>query len=418
MTTRVERAGERRESGTTEAPSTTLHTPAQTLRGIDRELSARRLHNEFVTLFDVRYLTRGLVLYESLARSCAEFRLRVLCMDHATREVLDTLRLPSLVPTSLEELEAHDPELSAARQTRSHVEYCWTAVSALCLYCLERERELSSIAYVDADVMFYADPRPAFDELGAGSVLLTAHRYAERWRWLERDSGPYNVQLVAFRRDPEALGLLRWWRERCIEWCYDRVEDGRFGDQRYLDHWPDHSAVVRVLSHSGAGLGPWSAGRVRLDATRAGIHVNDEPLLFHHFHGLRIYRPGRYTAVVDRGIGAQPIRFAGRDARWASVFPLSELARTALWQPYVSQLALQTDRVLAVAPHLRPSLEPASASGLARRLALRAPRPLPAIASRGVRATAAIASRNRGGNTPETVAPRAGSPWQAPLSRT
>jgi hypothetical protein len=372
--------------------STTLHSARHRRDGLASiEPALRALapvgapaygHNEFATLFDVHYLPRGLVLYNSLRRVCPDFRLRVLCMDGATKAVLDALGLPSLEAISLDELEAHDQELALVKRTRTRVEYCWTAASAFCLYCLEREPGLRVITYLDADLVFYDDPAAIFAELGDGSVLLTEHRYARRWQWLERDSGRFNVQLVTFRRDARALAALRWWRARCLEWCHDRVEDGRFGDQRYLDDWPERFDGVRVVRHPGAGLGPWSSGRFALELRDGRVLVDGQPLLFHHFHGLRIHRDFRSPPGLERAAGGHAMRLGGREARWSSDFPLTPLEIEAMWGPYVVQLALQTERVLELAPGLRPAFEPDPAGELLRRLALRAPAPLPRLASR------------------------------------
>jgi hypothetical protein len=323
-------------------------------------------------------------------------------MDAMTKQLLDRLRLPSLTTIGLEELERHDPELAAAGQTRSRVEYCWTAAAPLTLYCLEQDRTLELITYLDADVRFYANSAPVCDELGSGSILLTPHRYAPRWQWLERGSGKYNVQLVTFRRDPEALDVLRWWRARCIEWCYNRVEDGKYGDQRYLDDWPERFSHVRVLEHPGGGLGPWSSGRFSLQRQAGSVLVEGKPLVFHHFHGLHIYRPGGLASALDHAAGARDIRIGEVDARWATDFPLTRFELDAIWQPYVVELARQTERVLALEPGLLSKLVPRHESGLTRRLALRMPRPLPALASHALHA---IASRSRGGATATTTDP-------------
>jgi hypothetical protein len=333
------------------------------------------LHHDFCTLFDAKYLSRGLSLHRSLAASCESFRLRALCMDDASLQALRRLDLPGLEPVALAELEAHDPQLAAVRATRSPVEYCWTTTPALCLYCLEREPGLELITYVDADVLFYRDPAPAFDEFGDGSVLIVPHRYADRWTFLERDSGVYNVQFVSFRRDEQGLATLRSWREQCLDWCYARVEDGRYGDQLYLDAWPAAFPGVRVLQNPGAGLGPWSSGRFHLERTPDGITVDGEPLLFHHFHGLRLYRSGPLD-VVDRAAGAQAVPGV-LGLRWSSDFPLTTFERDEIWAPYVSGLAADAERVEALVPHagvgepLRPGL-------LVRRTALRLPGGVPA----------------------------------------
>src|SRR5687768_4919200 len=113
---------------------------------------------EFATLFDRRYLARGITLYRSLAAHCPNFRLRVFCLDAETLRALRELALPGVVAVSLEALESHDPALLAVKGTRSLTEYYWTATPAICLFALEREPELDHIVHLDADLEFYADP--------------------------------------------------------------------------------------------------------------------------------------------------------------------------------------------------------------------------------------------------------------------
>lgn len=43
--------------------------------------------------------------------------------------------------------------------------------------------------------------------------------------------------LFIFRNNQQGRKVLTWWRKACLEWCYNRFEDGRFGDQKYLDDW-------------------------------------------------------------------------------------------------------------------------------------------------------------------------------------
>ena len=91
---------------------------------------------------------------------------------------------------------------------------------------------------------------------------------------------------------------MNWWRERCLEWCHDRVEDGRFADQKYLDDWPTRFRSVVVLQHKGAGLAPWNVSGSELRDEAGNVLVDNQPLIFYHFHHLR-----RLTSyLVDPGL--------------------------------------------------------------------------------------------------------------------
>ena len=242
----------------------------------------------FCTYFDRNYLTRGLVLYRSLARHFQHhFTLWVLCFDATTYQTLDRLHLPGVRLIALEQFEAGDSDLQRAKAERNLVEYYWTCTPSLPLYILNHNPEVHLITYLDADLCFYGDPLPIYAEMGDRSVLIVEHRYTSEHAHLAATSGIYNVGLLAFRRDDRGLACLHWWRDRCLEWCFTRCEDGKFGDQKYLDDWPQRFGGVVVLQHKGAGLAPWNAAQYSVEWNEGRLTVDDAPLIFYHFHGFK-----------------------------------------------------------------------------------------------------------------------------------
>ena len=291
---------------------------------------------EFCTLFDAGYLPRGLALYRSLVDTGVDFHLRVFCMDDATHDLLSRMDLPQLTPVTLADLERFDQELLEVKPTRTPVEYFWTATPVVCLYCLEREPELREITYLDADVMFFADPRPVFDELGSESVLIVPHRYAPAYVNDVATSGIYNVQFMTFRRTDDGLEALRWWRERCLEWCYARVEDGKMGDQKYLEDWPERFRGVHVLGHPGGGLAPWNVSRYTLEQRGDAVLVDGQPLIFYHYHSLTLY--SGLESLARLHVLPPPCRSSDGGLVWRSGYPMSHTERRLVWDPYLRRL--------------------------------------------------------------------------------
>ena len=250
----------------------------------------------FCTYFDINFLPRGLTLHHSLKEHCPEFRLWILCLDRACFEALSKLNLQFVDLIALEDFESDDKALLAARQNRSLIEYYFTCTPSLPLFVLKHNLEVEIITYLDADLFFFANPGPIFSEIDGKSVALIAHRFPDVLK-VKEVHGIYNVGWLSFRRNDTGLSCLNWWRDRCIEWCYDRIEDGRYADQKYLDVFPERFTDATVIQHKGANVAPWNLANYCFSIHNNKIWVDDEELIFFHFHRLTqientIYDPG------------------------------------------------------------------------------------------------------------------------------
>ena len=261
--------------------------------------------HHFCTYFDHNYLPRGLALYRSLLAHCPDFQLWVLCLSEQCHDTLARLALPGLKLLTLGELEQFEPRLREARQNRSTIEYYFTCSPVLPLWVLDHAPGATAVTYVDGDLLLFGRLDELWAEIGDSSIAITPHRLPPALREFER-YGIFNVGWLTFRRDANARACLEWWRERCLEWCYDRLENDRFADQKYLDVWPAKFAGVKIIQHPGVNLAPWNLAAHRLEWRDNRVFVDGRPLLVFHFHGLkqitaRYFNPHWQRYCVPRG---------------------------------------------------------------------------------------------------------------------
>ncbi len=259
--------------------------------------------NFFCTLFDSKYIHRGLALYESLSKNCKSFQLYIVAFDNKCESVLKHLNLENCTIIGLDEFE--DDELLKVKSTRNYKEYLWTSTSSVILYTIKRY-DLPYCTYLDADTFFFGSPEPLHEEMGEKSILITEHRYTLRY-YRAFTSGKYCVQFITFKNDSAGLEVLQWWRKACHKCCYDRVENGKFGDQKYLDDWTVRFKGVHVLKHLGGGVAPWNVQQFKIWKDVNGIQLKKKrsnkiyDLIFYHFHNMKFY-PER----IDLGLHRLP----------------------------------------------------------------------------------------------------------------
>ena len=282
--------------------------------------------DHYCTLFDSFYLSRGLAMYRSLQKQSCDFHLYIFPFDEQAREMLDQLALNHVTLVPLSEFESE--ELREAKKTRTKGEYCWTCTPYIISYCISRFN-LHACTYIDADLYFFSDPRPLILEMKQKSVLITEHRYTAEYDKRKR-KGIYCVQFITFKNDPNGLEALNWWRDRCLEWCYDKVEDGKFGDQKYLDDWPERFSGVHVLEHLGGGVAPWNAQQYTFKKEGERVEVSDSKeardVIFYHFHYLKFYA----NQMIDLGI-----------------YPISDSLLRNIYDPYLIGILEAEDILLS-----------------------------------------------------------------------
>lgn len=288
----------------------------------------------FCTHFDQNYLSRGLLLLESLRARCEKFHLHVVCLDDFTQTFLTRLGYAEITCTPLAEVERWAPELLTCQQKRSPSEYCYTLSPFVPLYLLRQYPHLDFVCSLDADLYFYQDPVTLFADFERHSILITTHDFADHLLEERLKTGVYNVCLQAFRNDATGLACLEKWRQQCTEWCYahyDAAHD-RFADQKYLETWPtDFEGKVQVLSGPSVNLATWNVNRYQLRQEHRELRADGQPVVFYHFHGLRLLSN----------------RWVGNTFHWYRTRPHKVLVKN-VYLPYLSRL-LEWEKTLAQA---------------------------------------------------------------------
>lgn len=257
----------------------------------------------FVTLFDSNFLPMGLALHDSLMAQAQPFHLWILCMDELVEKQLKRISLPHVTLMPLREVETHD--LLVVKPGRNRAEYCWTLTPFTFQMVFDRNQGIQRVTYLDADLYFFGSPRILLNELDASGkhVLITEHAYAPEYIRSLAVNGRFCVQFLTIRHTPQAGTVMRWWQERCLEWCFDRNEDGKFGDQKYLDAWPElFGNEVTIVQQMDKTLAPWNVNYME-HKMQGGLSP-----VFYHFHGIRITGPDRVQLYRFYKIGKEGLR--------------------------------------------------------------------------------------------------------------
>lgn len=281
----------------------------------------------FCTLFDKNYLIKGLALYNSFIKYCPESKFWILCMDEMTCEILGKLRLKNAILVPISRLESK--ELLAAKSDRNPGEYSWTCKPRFILDILENNPQINDLAYLDSDQFFFSSPDPIYQEMGPSSIGITPHRFIADKDELEHKRGKYNAGFVFFKNNDDSKLCLEWWAQRCLEWCYHRLEDGKLGDQLYLNSFQEQFKNVHDIRNPGVNLGPWNINQYDIRSSGGEVSVNGQKLILYHFHSFTLYKDLKLRPLFDQ------FKISGRNYK-------------LIHEPYIAALRQAASQIRAV----------------------------------------------------------------------
>lgn len=255
-----------------------------------------------------KYLIQALTCYYSLEGQIKNFNIWMCCMDDFTYQALVKMNLKHATIVHVKEIE--DEELLYVKKERSLQEYCWTLKAPLCLHILHHYSEVDHIIYCDTDMYFFENPNVILDEWWKYSVFLCPQRGTEE---LESIHGSYQAGLIGFKKDKNSMDILSWWRDKCLEYCYDQqdTEFNRWGDQKYLNHIPDLFSNIKIMEHKGIDAAPWNLilnDEYEVNIAKNKVLIDDDELITFHFGSLQIFNEHEFdlwkheTLNIDQSI--------------------------------------------------------------------------------------------------------------------
>ena len=193
-----------------------------------------------------------------------------------------------------------DPKFSQMFFQYSVVEAA-TAIKPSFLQHLFTQYQLSSLVYIDPDIEFFSSMQTVWTALKRNSILLTPHllepNLESNFYRVERDlllCGIYNLGFLALRNSASTTRFLTWWKMRLEFHCRNRMEEGLFVDQKWVDFAPGMFGDLGILRHAGLNAAHWNSRERPIQRRRGRFYANNEPLIFYHFSG---YHPGVPNAL-------------------------------------------------------------------------------------------------------------------------
>ncbi|MTI55775.1 putative nucleotide-diphospho-sugar transferase [Geosporobacter ferrireducens] len=254
------------------------------------------MKNAFCMILSRYKLYQGIALYQSLLYNTKDFKIYILCMDDDVYAICNQLNLYNAILVHVKDLE--NSSLTLMKNERALNEYCWTLKPIFIKYLLEQRNLGDHLTYTDADMCFFNDPAPIYEKNTEYTVMLSPHDFSKGSREIELICGKYNSGFIVFRNNKSSKKVLTWWQHKCMEWCYDRVDGGNFGDQKYLDLMPRSFEKIFRINTPGVNIAPWNEQKYNFRRRDGKVYINNHKLICYHFSGLRIIDKGKFALIL------------------------------------------------------------------------------------------------------------------------
>lgn len=259
------------------------------------------------TICSNNYIAQASVLIESFKRFHKDYYFAIVLVDELTNKVdynsigaEEVLPIAALTQYNVQELF-----------NKYNIVELNTAVKPFVFkYFIEKFKDAEVLYYFDPDLKFFTDIEYVTRQLQTASIVLTPHILEP----IPRDGnilndqdflnyGLYNLGFLGLNPNhPDTSVLLTWWGDRTFHLGYDKVAQGLFVDQLWMNLAPLFYKDTIVSHDRGLNMGPWNLHERQVQTIEAGQRVlltNGEELKFYHFSSFK-FKNSAYLSHSDR----------------------------------------------------------------------------------------------------------------------
>lgn len=168
-------------------------------------------------------------------------------------------------------------------------------------YFTEKYSDLTHLMYFDPDTFVFGNLLNIENELSDHKeIILTPHiltpipldsKMPDEQTFLNH--GTYNLGFIGIKNPKSNLSFFRWWGERTYKIGFDKVAEGLFVDQLWMNLTPIFFENTIVSKNSGLNMGPWNLHERYLSKNQdLKLNVNNkDELIFYHFSNYKFNKP-------------------------------------------------------------------------------------------------------------------------------
>lgn len=177
-------------------------------------------------------------------------------------------------------------------------------------YLINKYEDLKTIIYFDPDIQIFNKISLLEEYLKFDDILITPHILnpigvdnLSPSENLFLNFGIYNLGFLALNpKSQNTLSLLDWWEEKTLKIGYNRVSEGLFVDQLWINLVPIFFKKVKILSEYGFNAAPWNLHERNLVVKANGDYMmsDNSKLVFYHFSSYNYNMPEFFSRAYNR----------------------------------------------------------------------------------------------------------------------
>lgn len=259
------------------------------------------------TICSNNYLSQASVLIESFKKFHPDFYFALCLVDTLSPEVdYSTIGADEILPIA----DLTQYKIQNLFDKYNIVELNTSVKPFVFKYYIDKFKNAKVLYYLDPDLKFFTDIDHVTRQLQTASIALTPHIMEP----IPRDGkvlndqeflnyGLYNLGFLGLNpHHQDTPALLDWWGDRTFHLGYDRVAQGLFVDQLWMNLAPLFYQNVVILTDPGLNMGPWNLHERKVEIIESNGRVlltSGDLLKFYHFSSFRFKVP-EYLAHSDR----------------------------------------------------------------------------------------------------------------------